>query len=62
MSVDVKPNIFTPLMEASIEVVEEIRLSMASSHLACRGITKASPIKDPTSATVNKQLDCRFFF
>lgn len=56
----VKPSIFTPLIEESIEEVDEMRLSIASSHMAWRDITKDSPIKDPTSATVNRHLDGYF--
>lgn len=43
-------------MEPSIDEVADIRLSIASSHMACLATTKAIPPKHPTRATNRKNI------
>lgn len=57
---DVRPSILIPFIELSIEAVDEIRLSIASSHTACLATTKDSVIRHPIRATGHGQLaDCK---
>jgi hypothetical protein len=51
------PSSFTPLIDASIAAVDEIRLSIASNHFACRAITPDMATKEHTRATRVSQWD-----
>lgn len=48
-----KPVILMPFIEPSMAVVEEMRLSMASSHSDWRETTNPNTMIDPTSETTN---------
>jgi hypothetical protein len=50
-NVEVRPHILTPFIELSIAVVAVMRRSIASSHIACRDMTRPVAPIDPAMET-----------